>query len=123
MGSFRTDNSKRDQRCVSLRNQAQLYYDQHKQHADSCESSAKRLFAAVQIIPIVQGKILTQALGLTGGFENAVLEGGFEYHGLESVGKSMSFAQRFVWPREQEASPFSWAPHQFSFIPATGSLS
>lgn len=95
MDIFRPDNSKRGQRCISLANQAQLYYDQHKQHADACESSAKRLFAAVEAIAIAQGKDLTQLLGLTGGFENVVFEGGFEYHGLESVGRTMTFTQWF----------------------------
>ncbi|KAI7782593.1 hypothetical protein LA080_013081 [Diaporthe eres] len=96
MGIFRPDNSKRGQRCVSLTNQAQLYYDLHQKQADSCESSSKRLFAAVNTIATAQGKTLTQALGLPGGFENAVFEGGFEYHGLESVGKTISFSQWFI---------------------------
>lgn len=97
MAIFRPDNSKRGQRCVSLTNQAQLYYNLHKKQADLCEESAKRLFAAVNTIATARGKSLTRLLGLPGGFENAVFDGGFEYHGLESVGKTISFAQWFLF--------------------------
>lgn len=96
MGIFRPDNSKRGQRCTDLANQARLYFDQHKQYADSCEASAEKLFESVKTIAAAQGRTLPEILGLPSGYENVVFDGGFEYHGLDSVGKTLSFSQWFV---------------------------
>ncbi|CAM1508638.1 Fc.00g054860.m01.CDS01 [Cosmosporella sp. VM-42] len=88
-------NFERGQRYTGLTRQAQLYYEQHKNYAESCEVSAKRLFEAVGAIAAAQGKTWDQVLGLSGDFSNMVFDGGFEYHGPESVGESLSFTQWF----------------------------
>ncbi|KAM0425590.1 hypothetical protein ACHAPT_009121 [Fusarium lateritium] len=90
MGSF-----ERGQRFTGLTRQAQLYYEQNKKYAESCEESAKKLFEAVSTIATAQGTTWDQVLGLTGDFPNMVFDGGFEYHSPESVDKDLSFAQWF----------------------------
>ncbi|KAK7425578.1 hypothetical protein QQZ08_007901 [Neonectria magnoliae] len=90
MGTF-----ERGQRYTGLTKQAQRYYEQHKKYAESCEDSAKRLFEAVEAIAAAQGKTWHQVLGLSGDFTNMVFDGGFEYHGPDSVGKVLSFTQWF----------------------------
>ncbi|KAF9765769.1 hypothetical protein IL306_001883 [Fusarium sp. DS 682] len=64
-------------------------------HAIACEARAKELFKAVTTIASAQGKTWDQVLGLSGDFNNSVFDGGFEYHGPESVGTSLSFTQWF----------------------------
>ncbi|KAK7409294.1 hypothetical protein QQX98_008534 [Neonectria punicea] len=90
MGTF-----ERGQRYTGLTRQAQLYYEQHKKYAGSCEESAKRLFEAVAAIASAQGTTWHQVLGLSGDFSNMIFDGGFEYHGPDSVGKVLSFTQWF----------------------------
>ncbi|KAI1042983.1 hypothetical protein LB505_009814 [Fusarium chuoi] len=90
MGTF-----ERGQRYTGLTKQCQSYYEQHSMHATACEARAKELFRAATTIATAQGKTCDQVLGLSGDFNNIVFDGGFEYHGPESVGKSLSFAQWF----------------------------
>ncbi|CVK94310.1 uncharacterized protein FMAN_03465 [Fusarium mangiferae] len=90
MGTF-----ERGQRYTGLTKQCQSYYEQHSMHATACEARAKELFRAVTTIATAQGKTWDQVLGLSGDFNNIIFDGGFEYHGPESVGKSLSFAQWF----------------------------
>ncbi|EWZ43137.1 hypothetical protein FOXG_05749 [Fusarium oxysporum f. sp. lycopersici 4287] len=90
MGTF-----ERGQRYTGLTKQCQRYYEQHKMHAAACEARAKELFKAVTAIAAAQSKTWDQLLGLSGDFNKIIFDGGFEYHGPESVGKSLSFAQWF----------------------------
>ncbi|KAI1038750.1 hypothetical protein LB503_007869 [Fusarium chuoi] len=90
MGTF-----ERGQRYTGLTKQCQSYYEQHSMHATACEARAKELFRAVTTIATAQGKTWDHVLGLSGDFNNIIFDGGFEYHGPESVGKSLSFAQWF----------------------------
>ncbi|EMT71821.1 hypothetical protein FOC4_g10001410 [Fusarium odoratissimum] len=90
MGTF-----ERGQRYTGLTKQCQSYYEQHSMHARACEARAKELFKAVATIAAAQGKTWDQVFGLSGDFNNIIFDGGFEYHGPESVGKSLSFAQWF----------------------------
>ncbi|KAM0343527.1 hypothetical protein ACHAPU_008422 [Fusarium lateritium] len=90
MGPF-----ERGQRYTGLTKQCQHYYDQHKMHAVACESRAKELFEAVTAILDTQGKTWNRNFGFSGDFSNIVFDGGFEYDGPESVGKSISFVQWF----------------------------
>ncbi|KAG5795462.1 hypothetical protein H9Q69_005511 [Fusarium xylarioides] len=90
MGTF-----ERGQRYTGLTKQCQSYYEQHSMHATACEARAKELFRAVVTIATAQGKTWDQVLGLSGDFNNMIFDGGFEYHGPKSVGKSLSFAQWF----------------------------
>ncbi|KPM45151.1 hypothetical protein AK830_g1335 [Neonectria ditissima] len=85
----------RGRRYTGLTGQAQLYYEEHKKYAESCEDSAMRLFEAVAAIATAQGKTWHQVLSLSGDFANMVFDGGFEYHGPDSVGETLSFAQWF----------------------------
>jgi hypothetical protein len=64
-------------------------------HALACEARSKELFKAVTTIAAAQGKTWDQLFNLPADFSNIVFDGGFEYHGPESVGKSLSFAQWF----------------------------
>ncbi|KAG6988205.1 hypothetical protein FocnCong_v003526 [Fusarium oxysporum f. sp. conglutinans] len=64
-------------------------------HAAACEARAKELFKAVTAIAAAQSKTWDQLLGLSGDFNKIIFDGGFEYHGPESVGKSLSFVQWF----------------------------
>ncbi|KAF4334105.1 hypothetical protein FBEOM_12066 [Fusarium beomiforme] len=90
MGTF-----ERGQRFTGLTKQCKLYYEQYAMHATACEARAKELFKAVTTIASVQGQTWDQVLGLSGSFSNTVFDGGFEYHGPDSVGSSLSFAQWF----------------------------
>ncbi|ENH69410.1 hypothetical protein FOC1_g10011762 [Fusarium oxysporum f. sp. cubense race 1] len=90
MGTF-----ERGQRYTGLTKQCQRYYEQHKMHAAACEARAKELFKAVTAIAAAQSKTWDQLLGLSGDFNKIIFDGGFEYHGPESVGKSLSLAQWF----------------------------
>ncbi|KAJ4328839.1 hypothetical protein N0V84_000626 [Fusarium piperis] len=90
MGPF-----ERGQRYTGLTKQAQLFYQQHRKDAQSCEESAKALFEAVTTIAAAQGTTWDQLLGLPDDFTHVVFDGGFEYHGPQSVGKSLSYAQWF----------------------------
>ncbi|KAI7771621.1 hypothetical protein LZL87_005897 [Fusarium oxysporum] len=90
MGTF-----ERGQRYTGLTKQCQSYYEQHKMHATACEARAKELFKAVTAITAAQGKTWDHVFGLSGDFSNIIFDGGFEYRGPESVGKSLSFAQWF----------------------------
>ncbi|KAF4949029.1 hypothetical protein FGADI_9314 [Fusarium gaditjirri] len=90
MGTF-----ERGQRYTGLTKQCQSYYEQHSMHAIACEARAKELFRAVTAIAAAQGKTWDQVLSVSGDFNNTIFDGGFEYHGPESVGKSLSFAQWF----------------------------
>ncbi|KAI1058804.1 hypothetical protein LB507_003910 [Fusarium sp. FIESC RH6] len=89
MGTF-----ERGQRYTGLTKQCQRYYEQHTMHALACESRSKELFKAVTTIAAAQGKALDQLFTLSD-FNNIIFDGGFEYHGPESVGKSLSFTQGF----------------------------
>ncbi|KAI8676345.1 hypothetical protein NCS56_00521900 [Fusarium sp. Ph1] len=90
MGPF-----ERGQRYTGLAKQAQLFYEQHRKDSQSCEESAKTLFEAVTAIAAAQGTTLDQVFGLPDAFTNMVFDGGFEYHGPESVGEFLSHAQWF----------------------------
>ncbi|KAF4498429.1 hypothetical protein FAGAP_5389 [Fusarium agapanthi] len=90
MGTF-----ERGQRYTGLTKQCQSYYEQHSMHATACEARAKELFRAVAAIATARGRTWDQVLGLSGDFNNIIFDGGFEYHGPKSVGKSLSFAQWF----------------------------
>ncbi|KAF5970478.1 hypothetical protein FBULB1_9675 [Fusarium bulbicola] len=90
MGTF-----ERGQRYTGLTKQCQSYYGQHSMHATACEARAKELFRAVSTIATAQGKTWDEVFGLSGHFNNIIFDGGFEYHGPESVGKSLSFTQWF----------------------------
>ncbi|KAH7179296.1 uncharacterized protein B0J16DRAFT_168652 [Fusarium flagelliforme] len=89
MGTF-----ERGQRYTGLAKQCQQYDEQHTMHALACEARSKELFKAVTTIAAAQGKTLDQLFTLSD-FNNIIFDGGFEYHGPESVGKSLSFAQWF----------------------------
>ncbi|KAJ4135037.1 hypothetical protein NW768_004648 [Fusarium equiseti] len=89
MGTF-----ERGQRYTGLTKQCQKYHEQHTMHALACEARSKELFKAVTAIAAAQGKNLDQLFALSD-FSNIIFDGGFEYHGPESVGKSLSFAQWF----------------------------
>lgn len=90
MGPF-----ERGQRYTGLTKQAQLFYQQHRKDAQSCQESAKTLFDAVTAIAAAQGTTWDQVFGLPDDFTHVVFDGGFEYHGPQSVGKYLSFAQWF----------------------------
>ncbi|KAI8720205.1 hypothetical protein NCS52_00465300 [Fusarium sp. LHS14.1] len=90
MGPF-----ERGQRYTGLTKQAQLFYEQHRKDSQSCEESAKGLFEAVTTIAAAQGTTLDQVFDLPDSFANMVFDGGFEYHGPESVGEFLSHAQWF----------------------------
>ncbi|KAF5572622.1 hypothetical protein FPANT_12960 [Fusarium pseudoanthophilum] len=90
MGTF-----ERGQRYTGLTNQCQSYYGQYSMHATACEARARELFRAVSIIATAQGKTWDQVLGLSGDFNSMIFDGGFEYHGPKSIGKSLSFTQWF----------------------------
>ncbi|KAF5655598.1 hypothetical protein F25303_532 [Fusarium sp. NRRL 25303] len=92
---MKTGTFERGQRYTGLTKQCQSYYEQHSMHATACEARAKELFRAVTTFATAQGKTWDQVLGLSGDFNNIIFDGGFEYHGPESVGKSLSFAQWF----------------------------
>ena len=89
MGTF-----ERGQRYTGLTKQCQKYYEQHTMHALACEARSKELFKAVTAITAAQGKALDQLFTLSD-FSNIIFDGGFEYHGPESIGKSLSFTQGF----------------------------
>ncbi|EWG41483.1 hypothetical protein FVEG_03594 [Fusarium verticillioides 7600] len=90
MGTF-----ERGQRYTGLTKQCQSYYGEHSMHAIACEARAKELFRAIVTIATAQGKTWDQVLGLSGDFNNMIFDGGFEYHGPKSIGKSLSFTQWF----------------------------
>ncbi|KAL2694720.1 hypothetical protein Neosp_001306 [[Neocosmospora] mangrovei] len=90
MGPF-----ERGQRYTGLTKQAQLFYEQHRKDSQSCEESAKTIFEAVTAIAAAQGTTLKKVFGLPDAFTNVVFDGGFEYHGPESVGEFLSHAQWF----------------------------
>ncbi|CZR36117.1 uncharacterized protein FPRO_03623 [Fusarium proliferatum ET1] len=90
MGTF-----ERGQRYTGLTKQCQSYNEQNSMHATACEARAKELFRAVTTITTAQGKTWDQVLGLSGDFNNIIFDGGFEYHGPETIGKALSFAQWF----------------------------
>ncbi|RSM09537.1 hypothetical protein CDV31_007643 [Fusarium ambrosium] len=90
MGPF-----ERGQRCTGLTKQAQLFYEQHRKDSQSCEESAKTLFEAVTAIAAAQGTTWDQVFDLPDAVNNIVFDGGFEYHGPETVGEILSHAQWF----------------------------
>ncbi|RSL99205.1 hypothetical protein CEP52_009870 [Fusarium oligoseptatum] len=90
MGPF-----ERGQRYTGLTKQAQLFYEQHRKDSQSCEESAKTLFEAVTAIAAAQGTTWDQVFDLPDAVNNIVFDGGFEYHGPETVGEFLSHAQWF----------------------------
>ena len=90
MGTF-----ERGQRYTDLTKQCQKYYEQHTMHALACEARSKEMFKAVTTIAAAQNKTLDQLFNLSADFNNIIFDGDYEYHGPESVGKSLSFTQGF----------------------------
>ncbi|KAF5593584.1 hypothetical protein FPCIR_5212 [Fusarium pseudocircinatum] len=93
--AYKLGTFERGQRYTGLTKQCQSYYGEHSMHAIACEARAKELFRAVSTIATAQGKTWDQVLGLSGDFNHMIFDGGFEYHGPKSIGKSLSFAQWF----------------------------
>ena len=90
MGTF-----ERGQRYTGLTKQCQEYYEQHTMHALACEARSKELFKVVKAIAAAQNKTLDQLFNLSADFNNTIFDGGYEYHGPESIGETLSFTQGF----------------------------
>jgi hypothetical protein len=121
MQGFRPDNVKRNARCISLANQAQLYYTDHQKLADTCEENAKKLYTALADIAKIQKKTVAQLLNLSDQYQNVVFAAGFEYRGVESVGTTLGYADFFSLSC-MVSSPLLYVGAQFIFAYA-GSIS